>query len=135
MITEMNKSIIIAAIDATNKGKVEDAIAFTHSKCTLNGQEFGREGDRARTQMILDGFPDQVWKIDRLIAEGEWVAASYTFQGTFLKKYGDFPPNGKQVTFTGASLYHIVDGQIVEIWEYIDRLVLFQQLGIIPAMA
>ncbi len=129
------KSIVTAAIDAINRGDIEKAVTFTHSECTLNGQPLGREGDQVRNQMVLDAFPDQHWSLDRLIAEGEWVSASYTFTGTFTNKYGDFPPTGKPVTFVGNSLYHVKDRQIVEIWEYIDRLALFQQMGIIPETA
>ena len=135
MNTQENKVLVLSAIDAVNHGKVDDAVAFTHPNCTLNGEAFGREGDRIRTQMFLSAFPDQVWTVDRLIAEGEWVSTSYTFRGTFLEKMGDFPPTGKPVVFTAVSLYHIKDRQFVEVWEFYDRLALYQQMGVIPAMA
>ena len=86
-----------------------------------------------RMQMFVDAFPDQVWTWDRLIAEGSWFSATYTFKGTFTGPMGGCPPNGKEVMFTGVSVYHIQDGQITEIWEYYDKLGLYQQMGLIPA--
>jgi predicted ester cyclase len=73
-----------------------------------------------------------VWKWDGLIAEGEWVGARYTFKGTFTGQMGDIPTNGKETIFTGVSVYRIQQGQIVEIWEYYDKLGLYQQIGVIP---
>ena len=39
-----------------------------------------------------------------------------------------------KIVFTGISLYRFQEGQIVEIWEYYDKLGLYQQIGVIPAM-
>ncbi len=135
MSIQENKAVIQAMIAALNQGKAEEAVAFTHPDCLMNGEPFGRDGDRLRTQMFLTAFPDQVWALDRLIAEGDWVSASYTFKGTFQEKMGDIPPTGKPVIFTGTTLYHVQNGQFIEVWEYIDRLALYQQMGVIPAMA
>jgi predicted ester cyclase len=135
MTTEENKAILRDMFKAINEGQVEQAIATTHPECTLNGQPFGREGDRIRTQTFLTAFPDQVWTLEQMIAEGEWVSATYTFTGTFLEKMGEFLPTGKQVCFKGVTNYHIQDGQFVEAWEYYDRLALYQQMGLIPATA
>ncbi len=135
MSIQENKAMIQAMIAALNQGKVDEAVAFTHPDCKMNGEPFGREGDRLRTQMFFTAFPDQIWTLDQLIAEGDWVSASYTFQGTFKEKMGDIPPTGKPVMFKGVTHYHIQDGQYVEVWEYIDRLSLYQQMGVIPEMA
>ena len=135
MSAQGNKAIVQTMIEAINRGNLEGSVAYTHQDCTLNGQPFGQEGDRSRMQMYLTAFPDQVWTLDRLIAEGEWVSIAYTFTGTFTVALGETPPTGKQVIFTGVSHYHMQDGQFIEVWEYIDRLNLYQGLGLIPVMA
>jgi predicted ester cyclase len=127
-----NKAILEEVALAYNEGRIEDACSFTHPECTLNGEIFGREGDLGRSFVMQTAFPDQVWHWDYLIAEGEWVSAAYTFKGTFLGNMGDVPPNGKEIVFTGVSLYHFIDGLIVEIKEYYDKLGLYQQMGLIP---
>ena len=131
-VQEANKAILQAVVAAYNQGDVEKACSFTHPECTLEGKPFGREGDLMRSQMFNTAWPDQVWTWDGLIAEGEWVAARYTFKGTFSGPMGDIPPNGKEIEFTGVSVYRFQQGQIVEIWEYYDKLGLYQQIGLIP---
>ena len=42
------------------------------------------------------------------------------------------PPTGKQVTNSGINIFRIADGKIAEIWDIMDRLWLWQQLGVLP---
>ena len=130
-LQEANKAILQAIVDAYNQGDIEKACSYTHPTCTLDGKPLGREGDLERSKMLYTAYPDQVWTWDGLIAEDEWVAARYTFKGTFSGPMGDVPPNGKEIVFTGVSVYRMQQGQIVEIWEYYDKLSLYQQMGII----
>ena len=44
------------------------------------------------------------------------------------------PPSGVQVTLTGISIDRFAGGKIVESWDNLDDLGLFQQLGVIPPM-
>lgn len=134
MSAQDNRAIVLAMLEALNHGDLEESVSYTHPDCELDGKPFGREGDRTRTEMFLAAFPGQVWTADRIITEGEWVSLAYTFTGNFTGTYGNIPPSGKQIVFTGVSHYHLKGGQFVEIWEYIDRLSLYQQLGLIPAM-
>lgn len=135
MLAQENRAIVQAMVDALNHGDVEKAVGFTHLECKLDGKPFGREGDRLRTQAFMSAFPGQVWSIDHLIAEGEWVSMAYTFQGNFTGPYGELPPTGKPVRFTGVSFYQLKNGLFIEIWEYMDRLSLYQQLGLLPETA
>ena len=58
-------------------------------------------------------FPDGVWTIDDLIAEGELVATGYTFTGTNTGAYQGRAPTGKRVTFRGVWIDQIHDGKFV----------------------
>jgi len=55
-------------------------------------------------------------------------------QGYVQRTDGRYPPNGKETVFTGVSIYRLREGQIVEIREFYDKLGLYQQMGIIPAL-
>ncbi len=132
-LQEANKSILHAMVEAINHGDIEKACSFTHPECTLDGQPFGREGDLMRTKMMFTALPNQKWAWVALIAEGDWVAARYIVKGTFSGPLGEMPPNGKEIVFTGVSVYRLQAGQFVEIWEYYDKLGLYQQMGLIPA--
>lgn len=127
-----NEAVLVRVVELINQGKAAESVEFTHPDCTMNGEPYGRAADLLRMKMFETAFPDQAWTWDRLIIEGEWASAAYTFKGTFLGPMGEVPPNGKEVIFKGVSLYRIQDRQIMEIWEYYDKLSLYQQMGVIP---
>jgi steroid delta-isomerase-like uncharacterized protein len=135
-IDEM-KELVRTMIEAVNEGDVEKAVSYTAPDCLLNGELFGREGDRMRTRMMASAFPDGKWGIDDMIAEGDKVVLRYTLRGTHKGELASLglPPTGKEVTMRGITIYRIVDGMFVEAWEHYDRLGLLQQLGVIPQPA
>ena len=133
MTVETNKKLVLAAIDAVNRNDIDEAVAFDATELLLNGEPFGREGDRQRCLMMATAFPDGRWVIDDVVAEGEKVVLRYTFRGIHQGDLMGIPPTGKSVSFTRMTIYRIVDGMLVEFWESFDRLGLYQQLGLIPA--
>jgi steroid delta-isomerase-like uncharacterized protein len=133
MSTEDNKAIVRQAFAQTNAGNIDAAVAVTAPNCLLNGQPFGREGDRARSQAMLAAFPDVQYDLHELIAEGDKVVVRYTMRGTHQGEMMGIPPTGQQVAMEGITIYRLQDGQIVEIREQYDGLGLMQQLGVIPS--
>jgi steroid delta-isomerase-like uncharacterized protein len=137
MNTEHLKSLTREAIAAINRGDIERAVSYTAPDCTLNGEPYGRAGDRMRGQMMATAFPDGQWIIDDLIAEDDKVLMRWTFRGTHQGALASIPvpPSGKEIVFSGFSLYRFADDQIIEFWEGYDRFTLLQQLGAIPQIA
>ena len=78
------------------------------------------------------GFPDVVSTIEDLIAEGNKVVARWRSHATHQGEYMGIPPSGKEVEFTGISVYRIEAGKIAESWNVEDQLGLMQQIGAIP---
>jgi len=78
------------------------------------------------------GFPDVVSTIEDLIAEGNKVVARWRSRATHQGEYMGIPPSGKEVEFTGISVYRIEAGKIAESWNVEDQLGLMQQIGAIP---
>ncbi len=137
MIPDELKQIAAQVFADSNSGDVEKAVAHTAPSCLCNGEPYGVEGDRARTTMLMQAFPDGVWTIHDLIAEGDKVAVRWSFKGTQLGELAAFglPATGNAVSFSGINTYLIVDGLITEIWEGYDRLPLLQLLGLMPSPA
>ena len=79
-----------------------------------------------------EGFPDVVSTIEDLIAEGDKVVARWRARATHQGEYMGIPPTGKEVEFTGISVYRIEAGKIAESWNEEDELGLMQQIGAIP---
>jgi predicted ester cyclase len=76
-----------------------------------------------------EGFPDVVSTIEDLIAEGDKVVARWRARATHQGEYMGIPPTGKEVEFTGISVYRIEAGKIAESWNEEDELGLMRQIG------
>jgi steroid delta-isomerase-like uncharacterized protein len=90
------------------------------------------EGARQEAADFRQGFPDVVSTIEDLIAEGNKIVARWRSHATHQGEYMGIPPSGKEVEFTGISVYRIEAGKIAESWNVEDQLGLMQQIGAIP---
>ena len=99
------------------------------------GDLFAPELAEAARQEAADfrrGFPDVVSTIEDIVAEGGRVAARWRARATHLGEYVGVPPTGKEVEFTGISMYRIEGGRIAESWTVEDELGLMRQIGAVP---
>ena len=80
------------------------------------------------------GFPDVVSTIEDLIAEGNKVVARWRSRATHRGEYMGIPPTGKEVEFTGISVYRMEGGKIAESWVSEDQFGLMRQIGAIPEL-
>jgi steroid delta-isomerase-like uncharacterized protein len=93
----------------------------------------GLETIKQFTAMGLSAFPDLQLTIEDEIAEGDKVAIRWTNSATHQAELMGIPATGKRVTQSGATVYRLSNGRIVELWFYPDNLSVMQQLGVIPA--
>src|SRR5215210_1727617 len=77
------------------------------------------------------GFPDVTSTIEDLIAEGDKVVARWRSRATHQGGYMGIAPTGKEVEFTGISVYRIEAGKIAQSWNEEDELGLMRQIGAI----
>jgi steroid delta-isomerase-like uncharacterized protein len=87
------------------------------------------EAARQEAADFRQGFPDVVSTIEDLIAEGEKVAARWRARATHRGEYVGVPPTGREVEFTGISVYRIEGGKIAQSWTVEDELGLLRQIG------
>ena len=78
-----------------------------------------------------NAFPDVTIQIDEIIAEGAVVAVRWSASGTHSGGGLGFGATGKKVHFTGMGFARIEGGKIVEGWNNLDQLGMFQQLGVV----
>jgi predicted ester cyclase len=93
---------------------------------------FAAEQAEAAKQEAADfrqGFPDVVSTIEELMAEGDKVVARWRSRATHRGAYMGIPPTGKEVEFTGISVYRIEEGKIAQSWNVEDQLGLMRQIG------
>jgi hypothetical protein len=77
-------------------------------------------------------FPDPVFTIDDLLAEGDKVAVRSTWRATHSGEFAGIAPTGKQVVGAQICIFRLAGGKIVEEWGLFDMRGLLQQLGAAP---
>ncbi|HEX7801612.1 MAG TPA: ester cyclase [Pseudoxanthomonas sp.] len=77
-------------------------------------------------------FPDLVWTVDQMVAEGDTVAIRYTMTGTHRGDFAGVAGTGKPVTAQSMAFYRLENGRIVEERAQLDLLAVLQQIGAIP---
>jgi len=70
-------------------------------------------------------------RVEETIAEDEKVVVRWTFSGTHKGNLLGIPPTGKFVTWTGITIYRIVDGKVVEEQGEEDFAGFFRQIGLL----
>jgi predicted ester cyclase len=76
--------------------------------------ESGPEGMAAHVTGVRQVYPDLRIRVERQIAEGEWVASVITARGTHRGDWLGIAPTGRELVFTGVNVDRVVDGRIVE---------------------
>ena len=136
MTAEENKAAYLRSVESLNRGDVAASLTFTAPDALINGQPLGRAGDGHRTEMLARAFPDQRYRIDELVAEGDMLVARWRMTATHL---GDLKgptmtiaATGKSLDIWGLSMYRIQDEMAAEIWERLDMREFLSQLGVVP---
>jgi steroid delta-isomerase-like uncharacterized protein len=77
-------------------------------------------------------YPDGQVTLDEIVAEGNRVIVLWTFSGTQRGAFLGIPPTNKRITYSGFNSFRIENGTLAEGWDMMDRLSLWQQLGVLP---
>jgi predicted ester cyclase len=92
-----------------------------------------RETWKRAVGMYRSAFPDAHVTFEELISSGDTVVGRWTATGTHT---GDLPgvaPTGKPIGIGGITIYRFAAGKVVEAWEQLDMLGMWQQLGVLTA--
>ncbi len=135
MSIESSKELIRRFYDEVwNKGNTDFAFEVFAENYVRNDLRPGNPlmGPAGQKQIAEDfraAFPDLTMVVDLIFGEGEMLVARWTMQGTNTAPWGNQPPTGKSIKFSGVNIYRIVNGKVVEIWNHRDDLGVMQQLG------
>ncbi|MBV9329868.1 MAG: ester cyclase [Chloroflexi bacterium] len=135
MSTQDNKALIRRYYDELNRKSFAAYDELVAPDVTYNGAAVGRDGMRQFSIMVRTTFPDLRVTVDEMVAEGDLVATYFTWAGTHLAELqspalGRVAPTNKSFRAKGMDLYRIRAGQIAEIRDSVDRLSMYQQLGV-----
>jgi len=133
--TEENKASVRRLIDeAWNKGNLAVIDQILSPEYRLHIQAPGamdREGYHQAVSMYRSAFPDFLFTIEDMVAEGDKVVIRATMTGTQEGELMGLPPSGKMLTMEAIAIRRFEDGKIVEEWVLTDMLGMMQQMGVV----
>jgi steroid delta-isomerase-like uncharacterized protein len=135
---EANKDLVrqfTEALNAADWDALEELVSEDfrrHSQATPGPPVKSRDEFIQLQESFLVSFPDQRVTIEKLVAEGDHVAALAVYSGTHTGPMGEQPATGKSVESTFLALFRIEAGRIAELWVEIDNVAMLTQLGLFP---
>jgi predicted ester cyclase len=94
----------------------------------------GVQGVKDFVEQYRSAFEGAQIKVERQIAEGEYVATRWEGRGRHTGELMGVEPTGKEVVITGQTCSRVVNGKIVAEQTNWDTLGMLQQVGAIPTM-
>jgi len=135
-MTNDPKNVVGKLYEAFNAGDLRtlDALladAFVEHEGTP-GIPPTKEGLKQFVSMLRRAFPDALFQVADIAAEGDKVWARVVVTGTQRGEYFGIPPTGKSIRIEVFDICRIARNQIVEHWGLSDQMGLMRQLGVLP---
>lgn len=114
-----------------NDKLIEAIEKFVHPDVVIHsllGDYHGKKALKAVVETWLKGFPDLHVDNSIIISENELVSIQWIAKGTHRGEFKGRKPTGKQVSYSGVTVYRINNGQIIEYWAYLDMQHLLSQI-------
>jgi predicted ester cyclase len=104
---------------------------FIHPKCVIHsllGDFHGPDFMKKVVQAWLIGFPDLTVKNTSILCEEDMVVIYWQAQGSHQGDFKGIKPTGKQVFYTGVTIYRLKQSKITEYWVYLNMQQLINQI-------
>lgn len=133
-----DKSAIVRRIaeDMWNRGDIEVADQIMEADASYHGPHMpngkgSREDWKQAVAMYRSAFPNSNVKYEDLIETGDTVVGRWTATATHTGDLPGLAPTGKPVTISGITIYRFAGDKIVQAWEELDLLGMWQKLGVV----
>lgn len=134
-MSQANEETIRRFVDEVINNKslavIDDIIHADYVYRTPGQELHGRQALRNLLSDYQAALPDLHVKIDDLICTDNKAVLLFTLTGTHENELKGVPATGKQVNINGMTCSRFDNGQIIEEWELVDQLTMFQQLEIV----
>ena len=99
----------------------------------------GRDAATEYAMAWLRAFPDARLTVTNELADGDWVAQEFTFEGThedtLSSPSGDIPATHKRLDGRGVQLFRVEGEVVTDTRLYFDQVDVMTQLGLMPEPA
>lgn len=138
-----NVELVKRGIDAFNKQDWPAVLQLSASNLEVystGGMHYTNLKDIEQfTRNWWIAFPDAKVEIQNLYCDGDVVIEYGIFNGThkgvFQTPMGDIPATGKTARGEYIQFHHIRDGKVCKQQLFFDRMLLMEQLGLVPQPA
>lgn len=134
-MSDVNESVIRRFVDEViNMGDYSAIRELVHPDYVYRSPDQELHGPKALENLFTSyrsGLPDLRMSVNDIIVSGDKVVISVTLVGTHTGDLMGISATGKPLSVHGMVLSRLEDGKIVEEWEILDMLGMFQQLGVI----
>lgn len=134
---ERNKAVIRRFVEEVQNKQDWDAYDELNAPDFVNlsappGAPTDRETGMAVLQAFAAAYPDAVFTVDEMYAEGDAVITKKTFTGTNEGDFMGVPATGRRVSLQYVDIMRVRDDRIIDHWNVLDQLSWMIQLGLIP---
>lgn len=93
------------------------------------GQSLDLAGFKERVLQSRAPFPDQKFDVQEWFENDDGVLVTWLWSATHLGDFSGFPPSGKVIRMSGATVYYFdSDDRLTGHWQIADRLGVYRQL-------
>jgi predicted ester cyclase len=126
MSLSANKALVKSFIEEVfNKHNILMIDKYLYPNLGNSNEEF-----KQFLSIFFKAFPDIHTKIEYMVTEDNVVIVFLHMTGTQQGEFKGMPPTNKTVTIRSADLYRIEDEMIVDHYDVVDQLNLFQQIAV-----
>lgn len=139
MSTEERKAMIRRFLDeAFNKRNLAIADEILSSNYIFHAATGSQlNGPTAWKQFISEthnAFPDINCNVENIACDGDILAVRVSLTGTHTGLFRGIPATGKKVAIQEATFFRFEGDKPVEQWQFLNQLVLLNQLGVTPPL-
>lgn len=96
------------------------------------GRVSGPAAMRETVHWLISQFPDLMYEIEAIVADGDLVVVRVRARSTNLGRLNGFlPASGKRFDYAQSHWFRVVEGQLAEHWANRDDLSAMLQLGVV----
>lgn len=108
--------------------RAENVIAPHFVRYGSSGQFSGVPAFKRYVMHYLNAFPDLRFAVEDWLAQGEKAVIYYSFTGTHERAFMGMAATGRWIRAEGVAIYRVVDGKLVELWDFLDLFGIAEQL-------
>jgi steroid delta-isomerase-like uncharacterized protein len=127
--SQANKDVVLRFMtEVWNAGNLDLADELVHPEYVIPGVGQGSQAVKRNVRAFREAFPDLVWAIEDMIAEGDRVAVRLVLNGTHHGVFRGIAPTGRRISMQEMVFWRIVDGRLHAGWFQADMLGMRVQL-------